>query len=40
MGAMCLHTDELGVVQAQHLVSFFFLARKQSDAWQEEEELK
>lgn len=37
---LCLYTDELGVVQAQHLVSFSFLVLKQSDAWQEEEELK
>lgn len=37
---LCLYMDELGVVQAQHLVSFSFLACKQSDAWQEEEELK
>lgn len=37
---LCLYTDELGVVQAQHLVSFSFLACKQSDAWQEEEDLK
>lgn len=36
----CLYADELGVVQAQHLVSFSFLACKQSGAWQEEEELK
>lgn len=37
---LCLYTDELAVVQAQHLVSFSFLVLKQSDAWQEEEELK
>lgn len=37
---LCLYTDELGVVQAQRLVSFSFLVLNQSDAWQEEEELK
>lgn len=37
---LCLYTDEFEVVQAQHLVSFSFLAHKQSDAWQEEEDFK